>query len=212
MSRRLPVYLLLDVSGSMVGEPIAAVANGVQTMISALHADPNAMDCACISIITFGNNAQQLIPLTDISRFTLPQLTTGGLTCLGAALSFVARCAEQETTSGTPEAPGDWLPLVFIMTDGEITDDLAAGIDDFRKRDWGVVVACGAGTGANTFELAKITPSVIKLDTTDASSFQAYFMWVSDSIATTSRSVTTQNCEITTLVNLPEPPPVISIV
>ena len=29
--RRLPVYLLLDTSGSMYGEPIEAVKNGVQT-------------------------------------------------------------------------------------------------------------------------------------------------------------------------------------
>lgn len=32
--RRLPVYLVLDTSGSMYGEPIEAVKNGVQTLIS----------------------------------------------------------------------------------------------------------------------------------------------------------------------------------
>ena len=36
--RRLPVYLLIDTSGSMTGEPIEAVKVGLQTMVSALRA------------------------------------------------------------------------------------------------------------------------------------------------------------------------------
>ena len=46
MSRRLPVYLLLDTSGSMMGEPIAAVETGVQTLVSALRQDPYALETA----------------------------------------------------------------------------------------------------------------------------------------------------------------------
>ena len=44
--RRLPVYLLLDTSGSMYGEPIEAVKNGVQTLISTLRSDPYALETA----------------------------------------------------------------------------------------------------------------------------------------------------------------------
>ena len=46
--RRLPVYLLLDCSGSMNGEPIEAVRNGVQVMISSLRQDPQAIETAFI--------------------------------------------------------------------------------------------------------------------------------------------------------------------
>ena len=38
--RRLPVYLLLDTSGSMAGEPIEAVKNGVQMMLHSLRQNP----------------------------------------------------------------------------------------------------------------------------------------------------------------------------
>lgn len=41
--RRLPVYLLLDTSGSMHGEPIEAVKNGVQTLLTTLKQDPYAL-------------------------------------------------------------------------------------------------------------------------------------------------------------------------
>ena len=42
--RKLPVYLILDTSGSMHGEPIEAVKNGVQVLVSTLRQDPYALD------------------------------------------------------------------------------------------------------------------------------------------------------------------------
>ena len=63
--RKLPVYLLLDTSGSMFGEPIEAVKNGVQTLVAALRQDPYALETAYLSVITFDNGARQVVPLTD---------------------------------------------------------------------------------------------------------------------------------------------------
>ena len=40
--RRLPVYLLLDVSGSMRGEPIEAVNQGIAILADTLRTDPYA--------------------------------------------------------------------------------------------------------------------------------------------------------------------------
>ena len=211
MARRLPVYLLLDVSGSMTGEPITAVQNGVQTMVSALMGDPQALESAYISVITFSNSAEQLVPLTELSRFTPPQLTAGGMTSLGEALKFVAQCADREVVKNTPEAKGDWKPLVFIMTDGGATDDVEKGLVEFRKKKWGIVVACGAGSGADTGELSKITEAVVSLDTTDSASIGAFFKWVSASVSCSSKSVGTANKEVSSLDQLPPPPPEIQI-
>lgn len=211
MARRLPVYLVLDVSGSMSGEPIAAVQNGVQTMVSALMGDPQALESACLSVITFSNSAEQVVPLTELSQFTPPQLQAGGMTSLGEALAFVAQCAEKEVVKNTPEAKGDWKPLVFIMTDGGATDDVDKGLVEFRKKKWGIVVACAAGSGANKQELSKITEAVVSLDTTDSASIAAFFKWVSASVSTSSKSVGTQNKEPSGLDQLPPPPPEIQI-
>ncbi|EDN3960136.1 tellurium resistance protein TerY, partial [Salmonella enterica subsp. enterica serovar Typhimurium] len=54
--RRLPVYLLLDTSGSMHGEPIEAVKNGVQTLLTTLKQDPYALETAYVSVITFDSS------------------------------------------------------------------------------------------------------------------------------------------------------------
>lgn len=63
--RKLPIYLLLDTSGSMHGEPIEAVKNGVEMLVSTLRNDPYALETAYLSVITFNTNAQQLVPLTE---------------------------------------------------------------------------------------------------------------------------------------------------
>ena len=87
--RRLPVYLLLDTSGSMSGEPIEAVKNGVQIMISSLRQNPQAIETAFLSVITFDSTAQQIIPLTDLASFQMVDIKATGVTALGEALKLV---------------------------------------------------------------------------------------------------------------------------
>lgn len=210
--RRLPVYLLLDTSGSMFGEPIEAVKNGVQVLISTLRQDPYALETAYLSIITFDSTAQQVTPLTELSAFQQPNIQASGCTALGEALSLLSKCADKEVTTTTPEKKGDWKPLVFIMTDGEPTDDLNKGLADFKKNKWGMVVACAAGAGANTDTLKKITECVVSLDTADSATIKAFFKWVSASVSSGSMKVEETGAEATTLSELPPPPPEVNIV
>lgn len=210
--RRLPVYLLIDTSGSMSGEPIEAVKNGLGTMQSALRKDPHALEQACVSLITFESSASQLIPLTEVALFQAPPLKAGGATSLGAALSLLAKCAREEVVKGTADQKGDWKPLVFLMTDGEPTDSLDQGLAEFKKINWGIVVACAAGVHANTSVLQKIAgENVIRLDTADSNSIAAFFRFVSSSISATSKKVDA-GTEGSGLDDLPPPPPEISLV
>lgn len=143
--RRLPVYLLLDTSGSMYGEPIEAVKNGVQTLISTLRGDPYALETAYISIITFNSTAQQVTPLTELSAFQQPQIEASGCTALGEALTLLSQKVDTEIVKTTQEVKGDWKPLVFLMTDGEPTDDLQKGLIEFKKIRYDCSLCCGTG-------------------------------------------------------------------
>lgn len=210
--RRLPVYLLLDCSGSMYGEPIEAVKNGVQVLVSTLRQDPYALETAYLSIITFDSSAQQVSPLTELSAFQQPNIQASGCTALGEALALLAQKADQEVTKTTIEQKGDWKPLVFIMTDGEPTDDLNKGLAEFKKCKWGMVVACAAGASANTDTLKKITECVVSLDTADSATIKAFFKWVSASVSSGSMKVEETGAEATTLSELPPPPPEVNIV
>jgi uncharacterized protein YegL len=211
MARRLPVYLVLDTSGSMMGEPIAAVETGVQTLVSALRQDPYALETAYLSIITFDSAAKQVVPLTELTAFQMPSISANGLTSLGDALKLLANKIDTEVVKTTAEVKGDWKPLVFIMTDGGPTDDWQRGLAKFRKRKTGMVVACAAGQAANTNVLKQITECVVQLDTADSSTIKAFFKWVSASVSTGSQKVDSGN-EVVGIGELPPPPPEVNIV
>ena len=210
--RRLPVYLLLDCSGSMYGEPIEAVKNGVQVLVSTLRQDPYALETAYLSIINFDSSAKQVTPLTELSAFQQPNIEANGCTALGEALSLLSTRVDQEVTKTTPEQKGDWKPLVFIMTDGVPTDDINKGLAEFKKRKFGMVVACAAGQGADTNVLKQITECVVQLDTADSATIKSFFKWVSASVSAGSMKVEETASDMNTMSELPPPPPEVNIV
>lgn len=210
--RRLPVYLLLDTSGSMSGEPIESVKNGVQSMASALRQNPQAIETAWISVITFNDSATQLMPLTDLATFQTPDLRASGTTALGAALQLLTQCIEREVTKTTPVKKGDWRPMVFIMTDGVPTDNWQSSLEQFRNCKIAVTVACAAGKDAPTDVLSQITPNVVALDNADGESISRFFAWVSASIGVNSSKIEESGKEASGMKELPPPPPEINLI
>lgn len=211
--RRLPVYLLLDTSASMTGEPIEALRKGIDIMIGALRKNPQAIESVYISIITFNSTAQVLIPLTDLASFQMSELKASGQTALGAALTLLTDRITLEVKKNSMEAKGDWKPIVFIMTDGAPIDNWEKGASYFSTCKTAYTVACAAGSHAKTSILKQITPHVISLDKADEDSMSRFFLWMSSSIGTTSIKVESQGdaIELSSLDELPPPPPNINI-
>lgn len=201
--RRLPIYLLLDCSGSMSGEPIEAVKQGLKALLSELRGDPQALETAALSVITFDSSARQVVPLTELMLFKEPQLSAGGATALGGALKVLAESIKNEVRTSTPTQKGDWKPLVFILTDGAPTDNLDEGVDALKNVSTGNIIACGAGANANTNVLRKITNNVLLMNNLTAGDMAQYFAWVSGSIQTSSKAIDAKPGEA---VELPPPP------
>jgi len=210
-TRRLPVYLLLDTSGSMRGEPIQAVNNGLQVLVGALRQDPYALESVHIGIITFDIEAREIFPLTPLDQVQLPeiQVPQAGATFLGAALESLISQVDRDVKRSTADQKGDWRPLVFIMTDGSPSDVQAYrnAIPEIKKRNFGNIVACAVGPKAKLDILREVANHVVCMDTMDSSGFSQFFKWVSASVAAGSSSA-----GVTAPTTLPPPPPEVHLV
>lgn len=209
--RRLPVYLVLDTSSSMTGEPIEAVKTGIDTLLSALRQDPHALETVYLSVITFDSEARQVVPLTEVAAFAKPEIRARGTTALGAALRLLAEAIGREVRQGSAEQRGDWKPLVFLMTDGGPTDDWKQGQAVLAKAPIATLVACAAGPAARRDVLTALTEAVVTLDTADTSTIKAFFQWVSASVAMSSQKVDLTKRDVGGLGDFPPPPPTINV-
>lgn len=211
MTRRLLAYFLLDTSGSMNGEPIQALNNGFNGLISMLRADPQAMDSLYLSVITFDREVQNIIPLTALANFYPMEITCpdSGPTHTGAALEMVSELVQKDLVKGTADEKRDWQPLLFIFTDGKPSDiqKYRHMIPVLRSLDFGAIVGCAAGPKADEQYLKELTDHVVKLDTTDAITLSSFFKWVSSSITQGGHSQHT-----TDHVTLPPPPSELTII
>jgi uncharacterized protein YegL len=189
--RRLPIYFLIDVSESMVGEPIQAVEEGMATIIKSIKTDPHAIETVWVSIIVFAGQAKTLVPLQEVVSFYPPKFPIGGGTSLSKALGHLMHELRTNTVKTTMEQKGDWKPIVFLFTDGVPTDATTTAIAEW-KHNWqrtANMVAISFGDEADTHVLSQLTENVLHFRNTTEEDYKKFFKWVTDSIKTSSVSV-----------------------
>ncbi len=209
--RRLPVYFLLDTSGSMYGEPIQALNNALIGMLNVLRTDAQALDSLWLSMITFDREVKEIMPLTELASFQLPEITCpqSGPTHTGKALEMLFEKVKKEVIKSTPTQKGDWRPLLFIFTDGKPNDLMLyrETIPKIKSLNFGAIVCCAAGPMADDSLLKELTPDVIHLDNADNNTLKQFFKWVSETIEQGNKSQGTGES-----VTLPPPPSEINLV
>lgn len=208
LERRLPVYLLLDCSESMVGEGIDAVNAGMRQLLLDLHSDPHALETVWISIITFAGSATQILPLSEMIGIRAPQLKVQPGTNLGAALDLLGECVKREVRTHSANTKGDWKPLVFLLTDGSPTDEwreaarrLKAPTSSGGKKM--NLIAIGCGEDANPLVLNEIADSVLMMGESELD-FRSLFQWISSSLSVSSQQLVTPGKEAISLAKMPQ--------
>ena len=189
--RRLPLYFLLDVSESMVGEPIERVQEGIATIVRDLRTDPYALETVYISLLIFAGKAHRLAPLLELAQFYPPRLPIGSGTSLGAALRLLMDELDQHVVRASAQTKGDWKPLVFLLTDGMPTDDYSAAVSEWQTRFKMRVnlLAIGFGNSADAQVLHQLTEHVYRFEDTAPAAYTQFFRWISQSVKSTSVAV-----------------------
>jgi len=208
-SRRLPVYILADRSGSMSGEPIVAVNQGLMFLKNDLENEPRAVESIWISVISFGGRATVDVPLTDLLSFIPPTLNAEGSTPLGEALRLLNQAIDHDIILGSGQHTGDYKPLVFLFTDGEPTDEWRTPAQEVKQRTQAKtanIIAIGCGPNVNVSMLKEITESVMLMENVNGGDFQRLLAWISQSVKRASQARTSNDPNAQNQVSLPPPP------
>ena len=189
--RRLPIYFLIDVSESMVGEQIQQVEDGMATIIKAIKTDPYAIETVWVSIIVFAGQAKTIVPLQEVVSFYPPKFPIGGGTSLSKGLGHLMYELRNNIVKTTFDQKGDWKPIIFLFTDGVPTDDTQKAISEW-KLNWqktANLVAISFGNETDTKLLGELTENVLLFKNSTEEDYKKFFKWVTDSIKTSSISV-----------------------
>lgn len=114
--------LLLDTSGSMAGEKIKALNEGLKTFREDILADELAAKRVDLAVITFGGSVKVMHDFLAIEDFEPPELAADGGTPMGEAILKAVESVEQRKREYKSKGIDYYRPWIFMITDGEPTD------------------------------------------------------------------------------------------
>lgn len=186
---RVAVALCLDNSGSMGGEPIRELNEGVRAFYEGVLDDKKARSAVEVCMVTFDYEAVVVRDYCDdITKLEIPRISTrGGETHIGEgvnkALDMLERRKEEYKAAGADY----YQPWLVLMTDGEpygedksVTQKAMQRASAMVKDGKLVVIPIGIGDEADRDTLRGFSPErePMKLQ---GLKFKEFFTWLSRS-------------------------------
>ena len=189
---RCPCILLLDVSGSMQGERINALNEGLRTFKDELNRDSLANKRVEVAIVTFNTDVKVVQDFVTADNFEPPTLTAQGLTHTGSAIHQALDMIEDRKRQYRANGISYYRPWVFLITDGEpqgeqdsVVEQAAQRIKDEENNKRVAFFAVGV-EGTNITRLSQlVVRSPLQLR---GLNFQEMFIWLSASMQRVSQS------------------------
>jgi uncharacterized protein YegL len=186
-SDRVACLLLVDTSGSMRGEPIRQLNEGVRFFREDLMADTKARISVDVAVVGFGP-VQVLQDFATADQFTPPVLPADGDTPIGAAIMRALDMVDQRKAAYKASGIHYHRPWIFLITDGGPTDawQAAAAAVKAQEESRKVMFFAVGVEGANFDILKQIAVrEPVKLQ---GLKFRELFQWLSSSMKKVSQS------------------------
>jgi len=163
--RTMVLFFIVDTSGSMEGEKIGAVNTAIREVVPEIRdiSNENADALIKIAVLEFSSGVKWLTPNgpVDSNDYNWTNLDAAGTTDFGTACKALN---DKLSTKGfMAEATGSFAPALFLISDGDPTDDWQKELDKLKQNNWfkaAVKVALAIGDDANKDVLKAFTGSI----------------------------------------------------
>jgi uncharacterized protein YegL len=163
--RTMVLFFVIDSSGSMAGEKIGGVNTAIEEVIPTLKevSAENADAQIKVAAMEFSSGVRWITANgpVEVDQFTWNHIEAGGTTDFGAACKALNE--KLSTKAFMREASGSYAPVIFLMSDGEPTDDWQGGLNTLKQNNWfkaSVKIALAIGGDAKKDVLEEFTGNI----------------------------------------------------
>ena len=203
--RVMPIFFLIDTSGSMEGKKIGQVNAAIEEMIPELRdiSDSQSDSEIKMAVMKFSTGCEWVTPsLMSLDAFDdWEPLEAEGLTDLGAAFQELnSKLSKDGFMNRSSASSGFHQPVFILLSDGEPTDDWVTALKQLQQNKWyksSIKIAIAIGDDANCDVLKKaIKNPELLFNVSNVGNLKKVIHFIavtSSQIASTSAAVTNDN-------------------
>ena len=158
--RQMTLFFIVDTSGSMQGEKIAAVNTAIREVLPELAdiSSANADALIKVACLQFASGVNWLFSPTDVEGMQWNDLQAAGMTNLGSALNELNDKLSRNKFMNSPT--GNFAPVLFLLSDGMPSDSYQSALAAIQENKWfnvAIRAAIAIGDDANKQVLTEFT-------------------------------------------------------
>lgn len=159
--KELHIFYVLDTSGSMHGDPMGSLNDGMRSTVEELRKKDGEKADFRIGVLEFNSDVRWVTAgnngIETLQDFFWTDLSDGGLTYLGKAMRELNKSLSRNDKMKAET--GNKVPVIIFMSDGYPNDDWETALQELAKNKWyqqAIKIAFALGDKADADVLAKV--------------------------------------------------------